>query len=340
MSKKDSKRRAFAWKHGVVSIDALGGMIGPTLFILPDGRAVSPFHIAPWWDEPKTVDVGRMISGLRGEWPCVPFGYPAPSDEYPDAWPSYLEEIAVVDDEHGYSSNSDWSFVDDGCEDRISLAIDYPTEHAVERLERVVQPDPNAAALDISLTIHMRRESCEPIALHGCFRLPRTVGRLILEPGNFKTGRTFPATVEPKAPIFAADQIFNSLKSVPSREGHIVDASALPFANAGEDLLQLDGINGQFAFANLDENFRLNFEWDHSVLPSALLWYSNRGTSEPPWNNRNMCIGIEPICSPFGLSPDLARADNPISVAGIATCVPLSPKSPLTIHYRIGVSSI
>jgi hypothetical protein len=333
------KTRALAWRHGVVSVNAMGGMIGATSFVLPDGRQVSPFHIAPWHDDARVQAEGGMLAGLRGEWPCVPFGYPFPSDDYPARWPGAIETAAEVAHAHGFGSNSDWSFGPEQA-DRITLAVDYPDDHAVRRLTRVIRPDPDAAALEIELTIEMRRASCEPLALHGCFALPRVTGAAQIEPGAFRIGRTHPATVEPQAPIFARDKTFTALDAVPARTGGMIDASRLPFAANGEDLLQLDGVAGPVALANRQAGYRVTFDWDRAVLPSLLLWYSNRGRSAAPWLNRHLCIGIEPICSPFGMSPDMARADNPIAADGTPTCVTLSPDTPLTIRYRIAVSQI
>lgn len=339
MSADRSDIRALAWKHGVVTVSAFGGMIGSTVFVLPDGRPASPFHIAPWHNEPETMGLDGLLVGLRGEWPCVPFGYPLPSDDYPSAWPGAIEERARVSDVHGFGSSAVWTFGEPRA-DEISLAVEYPQDHAVRRLERTIRPNPDAPLLDLTLTIYMRQASCEPIGLHGCFRLPRIVGGAQLEPGAFHTGRTHPIIIEPEAPIFDVGKEFTSLNKVPGKGGQIIDAGRLPFEENGEDLLQLDGCDGRFSLAMPDEGYRTNLRWDSKILPSLLLWYSNRGRSAQPWNNRHLCIGIEPICSPFGLSPDLARVSNPISASGTPTCVPLSPTAPLTIRYSIGVSPI
>lgn len=339
MNNQRADTRAISWDHGVVTVSALGGMIGPTVFVLPDGRPAAPFHIAPWWNEEGREALDGLLKGLRGEWACVPFGYPFPSDDFPRHWPGHIERSAVVEDVHGFGSGVNWTFKDAGS-DRISLSVDYPEDHAIQRLERVIRPVPDAPTLEMSLTIRMRRISCEPVGLHGCFRLPRLTGRARLEPGVFRSGRTHPATVEPEAPIFARDRLFSELGRVPGRNGGFLDASRLPFAENGEDLLQLDDIDGTCGMAMPDEGFRVQFRWDQKILPSLLLWYSNRGRSAAPWNNRHLCMGIEPICSAFGMSPDMSRAENPITVAGTSTCVPLSPEVPLTIRYSIGVGPV
>ena len=64
----DNPARAIVWKHGVLSVESLGGMLGPTAFVLPDGRQVSPFQIAPWAQEQSSEPLPGILQRLRGEW--------------------------------------------------------------------------------------------------------------------------------------------------------------------------------------------------------------------------------------------------------------------------------
>jgi hypothetical protein len=99
---------ALAWAHGVVSVESLGGMLGPTLFVLPDGRQIAPFQVAPWAGEPGTVQLPGILQRLRGEWTCVPFGSdgdrPAAS-----GWPESNVASTVDPDPHGFGSNHHWT---------------------------------------------------------------------------------------------------------------------------------------------------------------------------------------------------------------------------------------
>lgn len=331
--------RTLAWNHGTVTLSAFGAMIGPSTFTLPSGRSVRPFHTAPWLNEPGASDLVGLLAGLQGEWPCVPFGYPISAPNWPAGWDGRIEDTALVTDVHGYGSAAKWRF-DGMTETKISMSVDYPDNHTIRRLGRIVRPDPNASALDIELTIHARTACYEPLGLHGCFALPELAHNAILEPGDFAVGRTHPLTIEPTAPIFQSNMTFKSLSEVVSHTGETIDASRLPFVKKGEDLLQLDGIDGHFAMTVPESGYRVTFDWDQHILPSVLLWYSNQGRAASPWNNRHRCIGIEPICSPFGLSPDMARSETPISRDGTATCVNLDPNSPMTISYRIEVTDL
>ena len=54
-----------------------------------------------------------------------------------------------------------------------------------------------------------------------------------------------------------------------------------------------------------------------------------------PWTGRHVAIGVEPICSPFGLGPATALADNPIARAGTSTALSFRRDLPFVTRYRI-----
>ena len=125
--------------------------------------------------------------------------------------------------------------------------------------------------------------------------------------------------MEPAAPLFAIDRAFSDLGAVPLRAGGFLDATRLPFVEASEELVQLNGIEGSCALANRAEGYRVRLSWQKEHFPSLLIWFSNRGRRLEPWNGTHVAVGIEPICSPFGLGPATARADNPIAQSGTPT---------------------
>lgn len=146
--------------------------------------------------------------------------------------------------------------------------------------------------------------------------------------------------MEPGAALFTGNTTFADLTSVPARAGGLVDASRLPLAAETEELLQIDGLDGTASLANHSEGYRVKLSWQKEHFPSLLLWYSNRGRKAEPWNGRHVAIGIEPICSPFGLGPVTALADNPIARSGIATALEFSPDRPFVTRYRIEASAL
>lgn len=330
--------RTLSWTHGMLQVHSLGGMFGPGTFLLPDGRQVSPFHVAPWWNEPESTKLDGLLRGLRGEWPCVPFGFPMPREDFPEDWKSVMDDAETVRDVHGFGSNHHWTFEDDDRSDGVRLRIDYPDDHDVEKLVRVIRPVLHAPEINIELHIHARRSCRLPVALHGCFALPPEVGTAALVPGGFMEGLTHPSIVEPGVGLFEPGRTFHRLDAVPGRNGKQVNAASLPFRQPVEELVQLNRCDGTFALLNSREGYRINLIWDAKILPSVLLWYSNRGRDYAPWSSRNLSIGIEPCCSAFGLAPSTSAAQNPIVQHGTPTAVALSQEAPTLIRYRIGVA--
>jgi hypothetical protein len=335
----DDAYRGLGWAHGALTVQRLGAMLAPITFVLPGGRQVSPMHIAPWADEPDAEALPGILRKLRGEWPCVPFGYAVPVEDAAADWVPYLGNPEAGEEAHGHSSNHPWAW-DNAADGSLALFLDYPEDHAVRRVERLITPDPHVPAVDVALRIHIRRDCRLPIGLHPVFRLPTSPGRATLEPSAFDYGQTYPGTVEPGASLFAIDRRIDDLAAVPLRKGGSFDASHLPFVEDIEELLQLNGIDGSCALSNPDEGYRVRLSWQKEHFPSLLLWISNRGRDFEPWNGRNISIGIEPICSPFGLGPATARADNPIARSGTPTVCDFAAGEIFTTRYRIEAEAI
>lgn len=338
MSTHADDYRGLGWSHGALTVQRLGAMLAPLTFLLPDGRQVSPMHVAPWAGAAGTEELPGLLQRLRGEWPCVPFGYSVPGDAFPAEWASLMGPAAADEEVHGHSSNHVWTW--EAAEGNgLRLAIGYPAGNPVERLVRTITPDPNAAAVDIELTVSVREDCRLPIGLHPTFRLPTTQGARI-EPAHFVEGRTYPGSVEPGREAFAQDRGFTSLAAVPTRDGGHLDASLVPLAADTEELLQLNMIDGEVALANHAEGYRVRLSWQKEHFPSLLLWYSNRGRKAAPWSGRHVALGMEPICSPFGLGPATALADNPIARSGTPTARSFKAGEVFTTRYRIEAEAL
>jgi hypothetical protein len=331
---KLGEARSLAWQHGVVSVENLGGMLGPTLFVLPDGRQVTPFQVAPWADEAGGEVLPGILKRLRGEWPCVPFGSDA-DRAAAGGWPGSRSAGTVDAFPHGFSSNNDWRFEAgrDGC---ITLAIDYPDAHPIRGLRRTVTPDPDAAALDFALEIDVRRDCVLPIGLHPSFRLPTKPGAMRIEVGSEVAGMTFPVAVDDSS-IFEQNALLEPWHDVPLRDGSRLDARQVPLARATEELVQLLDMPGSAALRNTAEGYRVRLSWNPEHYPSALLWFSNRGRTFAPWNGRHLALGLEPICSAFDLGQQISAAENPISRRGMKTARAFAAGERFVTRYRIEV---
>ncbi len=331
--------RALAWAHGCLAVQRQAGMLGPVTFVLADGRQISPMQMPPWTFESEAAALPGVLRQLRGEWPCVPFGFSLPADGWPEAWRAVMPPGPAAEEAHGYSSNHPWQWLP-GAAGSLRLGIDLPPQSPVARLERVVTPDPVAAAIDLELHIHVRAACRLPLGLHPTFRLPLAPGMARLEPGLFDHGLTYPATVEPGAALFASGQRFTDLAQVPARDGGVRDATALPYAENIEELLQLNHTGGTAALANLAEGYRVRLHWQREHFPSLLLWLSNRGRTAYPWNGRHLAVGIEPVCSPFGLGVATAGADNPIARGGTPTARAFAAGEHFVTRYRIAAEAL
>lgn len=328
------KTRALVWQHGVVSVEELGGMLGPTLFVLADGRQVAPFQVAPWSGEPGGEALPGILQRLRGEWPCVPFGVDA---DRPAAggWPGSAAAATVDPFPHGFGSNHAWRF-EAGEDGSIALAIDYPAGHAIAGLRRRVTPDPEAAALDFTLEVDVRRDCELPIGLHPSWRLPVKPGAMHVEVAPEVTGMTFPGPVDASS-IFEQGALLQPWHDVKLRDGGKLDLRQLPLAQATEELVQLIDMPGRAALWNSAEGYRVRLQWNAEHYPSALLWISNRGRSFAPWNGRHLALGLEPICSAFDLGQQISSADNPISARGVRTARQFRAGETFVTRYRVEV---
>lgn len=330
--------RGLGWEFGTLAVQRLGAMLAPVTFLLDGGRQVSPLHVAPWAGTPDEAGLPGILARLRGEWPCVPFGYAVDDPTAPSDWARLNGPSEAGEEIHGHSSNNSWTW-QEAEPGTLALVIDYPETSPVRRLTRHIRPDPDGAAIDLTLTIETRAACRLPLGLHPTFRLPVRPAAATIEPGPFREGWTYPGTVEPGAPLFAIDQRFTELSAVPLRSGGTLDASQVPLPFDTEELLQLNGLD-HIALSNHDEGYRVRLDWDGEIFPSVLLWISNRGRKAAPWNGRHLALGMEPICSPFGLGPAAARTDNPMARRGTATARDFAAGEVLTTHYRISAEAL
>lgn len=332
----ETTRRSLAWAHGRLDVQSLGGMLGPVVFRLPDGREVSPLHVAPWGRDPNRTTLPPILQELRGEWPCVPFGSDG-ARPLGAGWSDTGETFAGADVPHGHGSNAHWTWGD--CdEQQIVLTCSYPSDHPVRQLRRRIVPDPHAAAVDITLEIEVQRPCSLPIGLHPTFRLSPRPGSVGLEPANYDAVHSFPGDVEPGAALFAPDGRWARLESVAARNGATVDAASVPLGEDAEELLQLVGIDGAVALHYHDEGFRARVEWQKEHFPSLLLWYSNRGRKTYPWEGKHLALGVEPVCSAFDLGPAISNAPNALASTA-PTSLSFHPDEPFTTRYRLSVEA-
>lgn len=326
--------RSLAWSHGVLAVQRLGAMLGPAVLLLPDGRQVSPLYVAPWFADPGRTELPAILRQLRGEWPCVPFGMDV---ERPmaEGWPASPGSALFGSDPHGYGSNALWSWGECSATE-LSLWIDYPEAHPIERLERVVRVQDGVAAITFELTVHARRDCVLPLGLHPTFRLPEASGQLQLDV-EARMAATFPGVVD-ESSMLEPFQLTQDWKQLKCKDGSTLDPASQPPARPMEDLVQLLDVPGRITLVNLAEGFSTTLQWNREHFPSLLLWISNCGRSFPPWNGRNRALGVEPICSAFDLGPAVSGASNPINAQGVATARRFAAGEVFSTRYSLQVA--
>ena len=324
-----------SWGGGELEVQSLGGMLGRVAFRLPCGRLVSPLHEPPWSAEPEAAALPPLLRYFRGEWPCVPFGAARPVRGLTAEWrPVHWSESEGPP--HGYASNAHWELVERSTSE-ITLQVAYPEQHPVRRLQRSIRPRPGEPGLDLQLEIETRANVRLPIGLHTVFRLSGRTGGTHLLPAAFQFGMTFPGDFEPGADLLAPGATFSSLQAVPTCGGGAIDFLRLPLERRRENLVQLCGVDGSFELYHEEDDYHVRLEWNAVQLPSCVLWVSNRGRADFPWNGRHVALGVEPINSAFDLGTNVSNARNPIRQRGISTSLELTADQIWSTTYALTV---
>jgi hypothetical protein len=327
------------WDAGRAAVQALGGMLGPLALTLPDGREVEPLALGDWSEAegPAYDALPPMIRGLRGEWPCVPFGLDRPR-ALPPAWHP-LPSPAVDPWTHGFGSHHEWTLMDRGT-DTVTIAIHYPGDHPVRRLQRTVRGIPGRPAIAIDLEVEMRKDFDLCLALHPVFRLPETAGGMEIVIEGAGEGRTYPLVPDPTSRV-VPDASFATLAAVPAPGAATVDFSHLPSESPSEDLLQVVASAGRVVLRNHAERYAAALEYDPGLFPTIMLWIANGGLAGYPWNGRFRALGVEPCRAAFDLGPAVSASPaNPWRKAGLPTTIPLAAGDRLATRYAISVEAL
>ena len=327
----EARVRRLRWSHGEATVAARAGMLMGARFRVGDAW-FSPFAAAPWAGQlPRTNGLPGHVAVLGGEFVGVPFGSSLLPGDHPPAWSAHAG-TPLAPPEHGVGADAEWAFT---CSTASSatLSMDYPSSSAVSRLERTVEGVEGRPELHFRLVVHARRPAHVPVGLHPVLRLPERPGRLKLS-AAFQLGVGYPGTVAGVGTAASPDARFTDLAAVPGPRGP-VDVSRLPLGPPVEDVLQLCGMRGPVRARYLDEGAGVELDWDRRVLPSVLLWVSDRGLGEPPWSGRYRGLGVEPVAAAFDLPPEVSVSDNPLSTGGHRTSVRLDPHDPVVIDYSV-----
>jgi len=173
--------------------------------------------------------------------------------------------------------------------------------------------------------------------LHPIFQVSQHTGATQLHIPSLQSLHTFPVPVEPGS-VIAPDQTSDSLNAIKRKDGTTLDASKLPLPDTTEELLAVQLTDGHVRLANPEMGFETTLTWDITTFAHCLLWISNRGRDQYPWNSRFTAIGIEPVAAAFDLG--VAHSRNPNSPMGASTAIALTQAKPFKTSYQIAVAPL
>ncbi|HTQ31848.1 MAG TPA: hypothetical protein VMI53_11620 [Opitutaceae bacterium] len=329
-----------SWRLRNRTVDAwltrTGGQLAPATFRV-GGHSVQPFSMAPWAEEKFPAGIPPLLRALRGDFFCCPFGN---NDE---AWRGERHPP------HGETANRDWRLVSSG---RTGDAVVLHTRLALRvrpgRVDkRLMLRDGHAAVYCENVLSGLRG----PVAIgtHPCLRFPEKPAAGRISTGGFRFGQVLPVPFErPELGGYSSLKTgarFHSLRRVPLAAGGLADLGAFPARPGFEDLVMLVGDGrGGFAWSAVTypESGYVFFSLkDPRVLRHTVLWFSNGGRHYPPWNGRHRrVVGLEEVTAYFHLGLAPSARPNPLSRAGVPTCLQLQPDRPLRVAHIFAVAAI
>ena len=309
-----------------------GGHMAPVAFMRDSDNPIEPFYISPWAEENfDLTNEPDVLIPLRGDFFCLPFGGN-------NSWKNESHPT------HGETSCSLWTLVPGEKENSITLQID--THARKGRVLKNIELKDGENNLYISDTIEG-------------FAGPTSLGHHVIFPGGTKKyintspvkfGYTSKYETENHNDgeyySLASLEKFKSLDRVPTiwKDSEYTDCSVFPAREGFVDILQIyNESQKDFAWSAVtipEEGYLWFALKDSSILPSTVLWMENKGRHQNPWNGRNVCIGVEDVCSFFADGLAVSVEENFLNKGGIKTCHQIKDSTGLSVKYIQGVVRI
>lgn len=330
------------YKKVEVQVFLLGCMMVPR-FNLGE-QFISPLHICKWKDKDKKKlkKLPGILKNLSGDFPCVPFGINTPIENISEEWKqSYSESPYLVNEPHGFAANNRWDLKEIS-ENHATFKIIYPKKDNIESLTRIIRiTDSEKHTINCTLKISVKQDCQLPIGFHPIINLPEEKNKIKIFPGKFKYGLTYPGLFLPGRNLGAIGTKFESINEVKGHDGKNFDLSKPPFEGNYEDLFQLCGIDGNISIENYLDNYRFSYSWNPDHFTSLLIWISNKGRLEYPWNENTLTMGLEPVTSAFGLSTYVSgNPINPINANEVSTIINFKKNSEWITNYSFSLEKI
>ncbi len=316
------------------AVTARGGHLAPVEF-RAQTPVVTPYAVAPWWDEHQSRTLPTVLRVLRGDFFCLPFGgntTPYEGEQHPL---------------HGETANATWRFggILEGDRGRALTLTLRPRVRPGRVVKRIALVDGEETVYCQHRLERMQGPVC--FGHHATLRFADSPARLGLSP--FIYGQVYPEPFErPEARGYSAlkpGAEFETLRQVPLATGGTTDLTLYPARRGYEDLVMVaadPSVPVAWTTASVPEEGYLWFALkDPQVLRHTLLWLSNGGRHYPPWNGRHTdVVGLEDVTAYFALGLSESVGPNPWQARGFVTSITLDRRRPLHVNYIMGIARI
>lgn len=303
-------------------VSRAGGILTSLRHHLSANLSYPVFYRAPWLDDAELcVTQPPLMQRLAGEWVGVPFGHSAQDGD------GFFHHAS-----HGLPVNGTWEIVGHQ-PDSIRLHFTFPEAYPLASVQRDITLL-DEGRVSFQLIVNARRACRLPIGLHPIFPVGGDAGEVLLTAENSVGGVVYPQATEAGVSQLHPLARFAHLDAVPALGGSTVNLQRLPLPYATEEIVQLLSPVSGISLHYPAQQRRVTLRWDTQRLPHCLLWFSNGGRAYAPWNSRNWCLGVEPICSAWDMGPGSLQ-DNALTAQGYATAIDFTPETPLRVTYQI-----
>lgn len=320
-----------------LAVTKVGGQMAPVTFLRDSGKPVQPYHVSPWQNEGLKDLPAPVLTALRGDWFCLPFGGNGDAFRHEKHPP------------HGEVAGAEWSYVDtkhDGSRHTLVLAFEPQARKGKIVKELSLVEGHNAV---YSRHIVTGFSGPAPCGHHATLAMPDEPGVFRVSTSPIEFGMTNPSRFSDPAKreyqALAIAAPFTDLAHVPLLEKGTGDAdlTRLPARQGYADLVQV--VNKQDATAwtcatRTDEGWLWYALKDPKVLRSTLFWIENRGRHGSPWNGRNNCLGLEDVTSFFADGLAASAGANLLTRRGVPTAIEFTADKPTEIRYIQGVTRV
>jgi hypothetical protein len=310
-------------------VSQIGGQIAPVVFDRRR-RKISPFSIAPWWNEKLAKNTPPIIRVLRGDFFCMPFGG--------NATPYRGEKHPL----HGQTANAKWKLESlNRSEGETTLHLSLRAKIRAGRIDKTITLRDGENALYCR---HLISQMTGPMCLghHAMLKFPDEPGSGVISTSPFVHGQVFPLPMEypdqKGYSLLTPGAKFDSLQSVPTITGQTTDLTRYPARRGFEDLVMIVADRSAPIAWTAVWFPKQKFVWlalkNPRQLASTIFWISNGGRHYAPWNGRHVNVmGIEDVTANFHFGLSQSANPNEISALGHPTSINLNPNHPQTISY-------